>query len=390
MDGVGKFSTASIQARLSEFADLHHINGEADEDNHLYAATFQLVKNILPFMTLDDFDDLGAETQIDTEERYKLCQGPVSAPENSVFKTYFCNLLTERLNSLPRTFVLRFEMPNLSIEDIDLSVRASFKQQNRGTLAKLRPSTSEIEYNNETEKKSTYLRIAVNGYAGLHDSTSGTSSALGHAKQVLSYLHLLKIFVPRYSWIRSAIEVQGFDQGYSELIYSPEDLSRACAELVPSSRFIEIWCRGPVQPDLDRVRSTLTKILDGDELDEFTPLRIALEWRLTSHFTGNDTLAFVAGCIGLEALLSDPKENISQMTARLADRFAFQIGKNRAERQALIEKFTRVFDVRGKLVHAKQRALDSSAKEALDLLHDLLDKLLLHELRLQVLEYQES
>ncbi|RAN44242.1 hypothetical protein RB25_20520 [Herbaspirillum rubrisubalbicans] len=111
---------------------------------------------------------------------------------------------------------------------------------------------------------------------------------------------------------------------------------------------------------------------------------------MTSHFTGNDTLAFVAGCIGLEALLSDPKENISQMTARLADRFAFQIGKNRAERQALIEKFTRVFDVRGKLVHAKQRALDSSAKEALDLLHDLLDKLLLHELRLQVLEYQES
>lgn len=98
--------------------------------------------------------------------------------------------------------------------------------------------------------------------------------------------------------------------------------------------------------------SSFSKLLEEVRKSELIHVRSAIEWGFDGAANGNRTMGFIQTCIGLEALLGD-KKHLAQasITAKLADRCAFLLGKTPSERQKLTEQFLKIYDLRSKLVH---------------------------------------
>ncbi|TWI65195.1 hypothetical protein IP91_02602 [Pseudoduganella lurida] len=107
----------------------------------------------------------------------------------------------------------------------------------------------------------------------------------------------------------------------------------------------------------------------------------AIEWLVDSTYVANQTVAFLSVCIGLEALLGDD-DNISDMSKRLADRFAYLLGRTPAERKELARSYVDILKKRGKLVHSKQFGLDDEGRELLQTARKYLRRVIDHELKM--------
>ena len=86
----------------------------------------------------------------------------------------------------------------------------------------------------------------------------------------------------------------------------------------------------------------------------------------------NSTVAFLQRCIGLEAILGDD-ENVRTipLTDRLADRYAYLMGRTPSERSGLRGQFREVYGHRSDVIHSRKPAgsvdfrTDASAKAML-------------------------
>jgi hypothetical protein len=106
----------------------------------------------------------------------------------------------------------------------------------------------------------------------------------------------------------------------------------------------------------------------------------AIEWYMDSFYENNQTVAYLKACIGIESILGDDQKPMSELSFRLADRYAFMIGKNREERNALVKKFTDVLHLRGELVHARERRLSKTKAPLLADAREILLRCIEHEL----------
>lgn len=113
--------------------------------------------------------------------------------------------------------------------------------------------------------------------------------------------------------------------------------------------------------------------------EEYARVATAIEWYVDSLMVENQTVAYLEVCIGLEALLGDEK-NMSDMTKRLCDRFAFTLGRNRTERTELAAQYRAVLELRGKLVHSKQSRLKAEDFSKLAEGRGMLRNLIKHEI----------
>jgi hypothetical protein len=93
-------------------------------------------------------------------------------------------------------------------------------------------------------------------------------------------------------------------------------------------------------------------------------IKAACEWWVDASASQNQTVSFLQYCIGFEALLGENTKD-KGVTERLSDRFAYILGKTQSQRSELREKFRKVYERRGVIVHQREphlRRFDSSAR----------------------------
>lgn len=106
--------------------------------------------------------------------------------------------------------------------------------------------------------------------------------------------------------------------------------------------------------------------------DDARRLRLAGRWFFDSSATSDEVTGFVQSMIVLETLLGEEdaasRSGLS-LGSLLRNRCAYLLGRNRSERQEIIDKFTQIYQVRSAIVHNGHHQLSFS------------DRRLLYELR---------
>ena len=106
--------------------------------------------------------------------------------------------------------------------------------------------------------------------------------------------------------------------------------------------------------------------------EDFKQIAAAIEWYQDSLWADNDTFAYIAACVGLEAVIGSPDEQLDSLSKRLADRYAFLMGKGRKDREHLRKSYADVLKLRGRLVHGKAARLAADERHLLRTAQDLL------------------
>jgi Apea-like HEPN len=111
--------------------------------------------------------------------------------------------------------------------------------------------------------------------------------------------------------------------------------------------------------------------------DDAVRVLTGLEWAFDADIERNETQALLNACIGIEAILSKPKE--TGLTERLADRCAYLLGRGAHERNQIAADFRKIYDVRSEVVHGRSRRLQPGQKGMLDQAKNLLHSILRRE-----------
>ncbi|ANN66100.1 hypothetical protein BAU06_07190 [Bordetella bronchialis] len=107
-----------------------------------------------------------------------------------------------------------------------------------------------------------------------------------------------------------------------------------------------------------------------------------MEWYFDSITVDNQTLAYLAACIGLEALLgygAETPDRMEAMSVRLGDRYGFLMGQDRTDREKLAAEYRDVLAVRGHLVHARKPRLTQNELDNLRKAQEMLGNVIWKE-----------
>jgi hypothetical protein len=132
----------------------------------------------------------------------------------------------------------------------------------------------------------------------------------------------------------------------------------------------------------------LRELLKHDkESEEAKHIYAAIEWVFEATLQTNQTFEFILTCIALEALLgTKPKKGRAKespaygVTAQLADRCAFLLGRGQKERESLRAAFLELYDARSGLVHGTLVRLDPDATKHLEFAKTCVSRLIATEL----------
>ncbi len=92
-------------------------------------------------------------------------------------------------------------------------------------------------------------------------------------------------------------------------------------------------------------------------------IRAAMEWYIDSASTSNESISFLQRCIGLEALLGVDGGR-RDVTERLADRYAYLLGKTESERGKMRHAFREMYSHRSDVVHGRASRLSAGHRRA--------------------------
>lgn len=96
-------------------------------------------------------------------------------------------------------------------------------------------------------------------------------------------------------------------------------------------------CRKVLSPSVDPIK--------------VEPVNRAIEWAFNALYTQDVNLSFIQSCMALEAILGDNLKSKKGLHETLADRFAYSIGTNNANRRTHRENFLEIYAMRSKIVH---------------------------------------
>lgn len=320
--------------------------------------------------------------------------------------------LTFYIESLPREYVVHFpiqDFPDWGGYEIEITDRiklisdsSEFKKDhdfdflnptakiNLGLL-----SIADALY--PKPKLTTYLSIKCKGYGTTHPNSPATAEAISIAKQCAFLLETFNVM--NFSYVQNpqakilTIKPKQKEASRGETITLPESIAK-CLALKPNEASLQVEEDGAtlitrttrpattneekisaLSENLSPIKTYFTKQNHSD----FTSLCAGIEWYQDSRYSHNDTFAYLAACIGLEALLGTD-DFMDNMSKRLADRYASIMGKGRTERNDLAKKYERVLKIRGQLVHAKEAKLNTDLQSSLLEAQSMLHRLVLHEL----------
>ena len=310
------------------------------------------------------------------------------------------------LFSYPKNYVLRLELPSIhGLAESRLKIMSGVHLVHGNEMLTQRqekPGSAQTNLANAlmpvTEIQQTYLEVEIKGYADSDINSLGMSAALSKARQCLYVLSARGLLTWQYEYLAPSprAEVESVTNGVTTDIRLPTstasllryhtlnlDRLRLPDDNAPTL-LGQVQGRSPEGAEeickaflfgLKEAASYLATISDPD----FECVAAAIDWFYDCQFGDNQTVAYLAGCIGLESILG-AEESMSELSSRLCDRYAFLLGKNKNERKAMSEEYKKILNLRGQLVHAKKPRLPGDQKDALFKVRSMLDKVIWHEI----------
>ena len=242
--------------------------------------------------------------------------------------------------------------------------RASFSPVPNPTFAYLPPLGSENELA-EWESDGVYFQMQCYGYVTI-GGTETVSSAkddflafLGLAialkvitKPVWFFENLMSDLRETPTFFRFHKGRDGFWQHVASLRFDNYHDSRV--------RFLRPVQQGETPP-LPWFASAMQRIGSAFTSTHGKRVKLAAKW-LFESYCGRDSLQqFIQAAVALEILLGDedaPKD--LSLTALMANRCAYLVGKTPEDRAAVANQFREIYQVRGKIVHTGKSRLSSS------------------------------
>lgn len=333
---------------------------------------------------------------------------------NEEFRADLSARITAYVESLPRRYVLRIELPEfpyLGEYSLAISERirlTSAKRKFDGQTNALANLASGLRIGGP--EQSTYLEIDAEGYGNESPDSPATADAISLAKQCVFLLTAYGIFERSYRITRSRAVLISDTPSSQGQVRLTESIAQSFGNLYPSEEKWVIYD----EDDRNRKRQTLLAyqgrppkteaekiealhqalkkisiVFERCDHADFPSIAAAIEWYQDSMFADNQTFAYLAACIGLEALLGSDG-HIDNMTRRLADRYGFMMGKSRSERATLSAEYENVLNLRGKLVHARQARLSGDDQKTLRTAQEMLVNVIWRELQQMLKDNQTS
>jgi hypothetical protein len=321
----------------------------------------------------------------------------LSAPENKELRDSLVSRLKSFFESIPRRCSLRIELPSLSVQpgltplapDVNLIGPIRAAETNL-----LRPDPEPF----------VALEISVDGFGDHTADSPAVSTALSIAKQFAFVMNAFNIVRVSYTDKVAESSFRDSENSWYSQITLPEGVRRSFSriKLNENKLVFHEWMKADSKTVLGLLRFADAGRAPSGELEEklaqdyllndvrrffsaradedFEQIAAAIEWYQDSLWAENDTFAYIAACIGLEAVLGSSDEQLDSLSKRLADRYAFLMGKGRKEREALRTAYSDVLKLRGRLVHGKAARLDPKERPLLKKVQDLLLQLLWKEI----------
>jgi hypothetical protein len=338
------------------------------------------------------------------EIRHQGRTGALDAPENDDLRNALVLQIKAYFESIPRPCTLRIELPQFPevvgsmtalAPNVKLVSVARLKGANK--LADLfRPGASD-----DSLRNGTCLEITVHGYGDLSANSPATAACLSIAKQCAFILTSFGLCKSAYSQKGAgATFSDGADQPFNDIVI-PEAVRVQYGRLkINESKLLMYgWLSGagagpgllltdPGHPPRNEEEMALAlnyllidvrRYFESRSNEDFEQIAAAIEWYQDSVGADNDTFAYIAACVGLEAILGSHDEQLDSLSKRLADRYAFLMGKGRSHREELRKSYAKVLKLRGLLVHGKAARLAADERPVLAEAQDMLLRLIWKE-----------
>jgi hypothetical protein len=305
------------------------------------------------------------------------------------------------LESIPRSYLVRITLPGvkgLGTSVLRLSDQISLHCSTAAPAADRRLNRlSDLFLPLEkSAADATVLEINVSGFAEASLETQGASDALALAKQA-AFLFISMGLMRQSGWGTNVATSSLVDlaTGREEALTLPAGLAARFARLAVADDNLEVVDPGKgllsgirrAQTDEERRNAFAAKLepiirfLARTSAPGQRRIAAGMEWYQDSVSAQDQTIAFVAACIGIEAVLGEEEGGLTELSRRLVDRYAFMLGKDREDRSRLAQEFESVLKVRGELVHARSTRLRARDRDRLKTVQQMLSRLLEHELR---------
>ncbi|GEM_PF-1989642 len=252
--------------------------------------------------------------------------------------------------------------------------------------------------------KHSQLCVKVSGYVDSDPSGNAVSQAISLAKQCLYFLDTFSSSGQSYG--DAQLEETFAEVPHGRVtIRLPDTLTRYLCGLTPKADALEVFentnpnslLSGHFRPAstpeerAEALRSKLERaklFFSRKGHPDYQAVGAAIEWYIDSITADNQTFAYIAACIGLEAVLGlgtdDPSEKMEAMSSRLSDRYGFLLGVGRAEREKLAKQFREMLVLRGKLVHARSNRLNADERSKLYGVQNMLARVIGREVETMV------
>jgi hypothetical protein len=318
-----------------------------------------------------------------------------AAPDGAAIIAELRANLVAYLESLPRTYYAYFPLRNLPALGGEVRLTRDISLVDTAAAGALEMPLMHAQgglaqafgiYRPNLELNTRYVRISVEGVGnGILTANAMTRAAalfkhfvfLSLARDVIKDEFSIRLGLPHSLPLISRYELDDDDERTS--IQLPEEFDRYIQRLSYNPDKVQYYDFGAGQTLLtgtNRVPTNPAEYTSAFKTAFGKPLRFlviprddpnsvrikaAIEWWIDAALSQNQTIAFLQYCLGLEALLGEPSDtnNRSQergITERLADRYAYLLGKTQVSRTDLRNKFREIYNQRGDLVH--QRAVN--------------------------------
>lgn len=318
------------------------------------------------------------------------------------------DFLVKTLESIPRRYVLKITLPSLpSWGNFRFKLLGDNEAFLCGTAsAEPKENVNKLAYlfSNSLSPSASdrvWIEIGYEGYVSPYTTTPAAALAASFSKQVSFLFEYLGLAQEVSSSQKSTLiaEPISAEFGSGVELEFPSGLASHLGGLGIKKSFLEVYetsgadslLGGEMRPcrtdgeRLERFEVAIKKIHDflcRSTSSGFASITSAIEWLQDSRLNDDQTLAYLAACIGFEALLGDTDGKLmNEMSQRLSDRYAYMLGKDVDDRKRLGAEFRRVLLLRGELVHARKRRLDAKDFGQLRSVQSMLEKAIHHEMR---------
>lgn len=320
--------------------------------------------------------------------------------------------LQSAIESIPRPYTLRITLPGVvcfGTTRIEIAEDVFFVMNNSGGAkpksarnALSNPLALEFEYQlglasalrSRNPGSAVHLEFNFMGYCDQHADSPAAFRCLAIAKQCAFILNLHGITRDLTGKAKGAATIEERQDGTITNLEIPDSLSTYFGKISLNESKLKVVESGgmllgrserdPVNDDekilaLKTLLKAVLPYFEGRADEDFPSIAAAIEWHQDSLLAENETFAYLAVCIGLEAILGS-STHLDEMSKRLFDRYAFLLGRTRAQREMLGADYKAVLDLRGKLVHAKTARLEAKDRKVLIKARSILSLVIRHEL----------